>query len=389
MMFGAQIASRALSIDRLRAEIIENSQLPVSKYDIVACDLPWFGEMAAAGRLLSLDALITQSNFDAEDFHHDALASSRYRGRQYGIPILMTAEMMVYRADLLAEAAVAPPTTVGDALEVARRLHDPNRGLYGLAWNGARGTPLGHSFIMIMGAFGRPVLNLRPTADGFDAEWVNGDEMRPMFLSAEARETAEYLRELVAYSPPNVLNMSWYDRAAAFADGRAAMAYSHSLLAPLFELNEKSPAYRRTGYMPHPTGPGARPIAPLGGYAVAIPANVAPERIAPVWAALQTFTSAHAVRLYTMNGSLACARKSVSGEPQVRALSPMLSAIDDMASRGFLKMWPRPPTPDISDVITVAGEEIHDALVGHKTIAAALANAQNRVDALMRQRGRY
>jgi multiple sugar transport system substrate-binding protein len=261
--------------------------------------------------------------------------------------------------------------------------------LYGLAWNGARGTPLGHSFIMIMGAFGRPVLNLRTTADGFDAEWVNGDEMRPMFLSAEARETAEYLRELVAYSPPNVLNMSWYDRAATFADGRAAMAYSHSLLAPLFELNEKSPAYRRTGYMPHPTGPGARPIAPLGGYAVAIPANVAPERIAPVWAALQTFTSAHAVRLYTMNGSLACARKSVSGEPQVRALSPMLSAIDDMASRGFLKMWPRPPTPDISDVITVAGEEIHDALVGHKTIAAALANAQNRVDALMRQRGRY
>lgn len=389
MMFGAQIASRALSIDRLRAEIIENSQLPVSKYDIVACDLPWFGEMAAAGRLLSLDALIAQSNFDAEDFHHDALASSRYRGRQYGIPILMTAEMMVYRADLLAEAAVAPPTTVGDALEVARRLHDPDRGLYGLAWNGARGTPLGHSFIMIMGAFGRPVLNLRPTADGFDAEWVNGDEMRPMFLSAEARETAEYLRELVAYSPPNVLNMSWYDRAATFADGRAAMAYSHSLLAPLFELNEKSPAYRRTGYMPHPTGPGARPIAPLGGYAVAIPANVAPERIAPVWAALQTFTSAHAVRLYTMNGSLACARKSVSGEPQVRALSPMLSAIDDMASRGFLKMWPRPPTPDISDVITVAGEEIHDALVGHKTIAAALANAQNRVDALMRQRGRY
>ena len=48
MMFGAQIASRALSIDRLRAEIIENSQLPVSKYDIVACDFPWFGEMAAA-----------------------------------------------------------------------------------------------------------------------------------------------------------------------------------------------------------------------------------------------------------------------------------------------------------------------------------------------------
>jgi multiple sugar transport system substrate-binding protein len=389
MMFGVQIANRALSIDRLRAEIIENGELQVSKYDIVACDFPWFGEMAAAGRLLPLDELIAQSNFDGKDFHRDALASTRYRGRQYGVPILMTVEMLVYRTDLLAEAGVAAPITANDALGVARRLHNAGQGLYGLAWNGARGTPLGHSFIMIMGAFGRPVVNLRSTPDGFDAEWVDGEETRPMFLSAEARETAEYLRELVAYSPPNVLNMSWYDRAAAFADGRAAMAYSHSLLAPLFELNEKSPAYRRTGYMPHPTGPAGRQIAPLGGYAVAIPGNIAPERIPSVWTALQTFTSTHAVRLYTMNGSLACARKSVSSEPQVRALSPMLSAIDDMASRGILKMWPRPPTPDISDIITIAGEEIHDALVGRKAVAAALADAQNRADALLRRRGRY
>lgn len=389
MMFGVQIASRALSIDRLRDEIIDNSQAPVSKYDIVACDFPWFGEMAAAGRLLPLDELIADSNFDADDFHHDALASTRYRGRQFGVPILMTVEMLVYRTDLLAEAGVAPPTTAAGALEVARRLHDPGRGLYGLAWNGARGTPLGHSFIMIMGAFGRPVINLRPTSDGFDAEWVNGDETRPMFLSPEARETAEYMKELVAFSPPNVLKMSWYDRAAAFADGRAAMAYSHSLLAPLFELNEKSPAYRRTGYLPHPVGPSGRPIAPLGGYAVAIPSNIAPERVSPVWTALQAFTSAHAVRLYTMNGSLACARKSVSSESQVRALSPMLSAIEDMARRGLVKMWPRPPTPDISDIIAIAGEEIHDALVDHKSVAAALADAQNRADALMRRRGRY
>ena len=167
MMFGVQIASRALSIDRLRAEIIENGALPVSKYDIVACDFPWFGEMAAAGRLLPLDELIAQSNFDARDFHHDALASTRYRGRQYGVPILMTVEMLVYRTDLLAEAGVAAPITANDALAVARRLHNPGHGPYGLAWNGARGTPLGHSFIMIMGAFGRPVVNLRPTSRRF------------------------------------------------------------------------------------------------------------------------------------------------------------------------------------------------------------------------------
>jgi multiple sugar transport system substrate-binding protein len=60
-----------------------------------------------------------------------------------------------------------------------------------------------------------------------------------------------------------------------------------------------------------------------------------------------------------------------------------------MDSRGILKMWPRPPTPDISDIIAIAGEEIHDALVGRKAVSAALADAQNRADALLRRRGRY
>ena len=53
----------------------------------------------------------------------------------------------------------------------------------------------------------------------------------------------------------------------------------------LFELDRASPAYRRTGYLPHPVGPKGRPIAPLGGYALTIPANIAAERIEPVWIA--------------------------------------------------------------------------------------------------------
>lgn len=389
MMFGVQIASRALSIDRLREEINENSQLPASKYDIIACDFPWFGEMGAAGRLLPLDQFLSQSDFDLTDFHPDALASTRYRGVQYGIPILMTAETLVYRTDLFAEAGIAPPLTTSDTIEVARALHDPHKGVFGIAWNGGRGTALGHTFAMIMSAFGQPVINLRDTINGFDAEHVSGEELRPMFLTPEARNTLEYLQALLPYSPPNVLNMRWYDRASAFAEGRAAMAYSHSLLASLFEFSEESPAYRRTGYMPHPVGPGGRPIAPLGGYALAIPANIAPERIPSVWTALSALTSARAVKLYTMNGSLACPRPSVSGEPEVRSLSPMLSTIDEMASRGFLRMWPRPPVPDISDVIAIAGEEMHDALVGRHSIETALQNAQSRADTLMRQRGRY
>ena len=389
MILGVNIESRVLAIDQLQSEIIINSKRAASKYDIIACDLPWFGEMAVQGRLLPLAPLMDKSEIDVDDIYADALASSRFRGKQFGVPIMTTAEVLVYRTDIFAEAGIAPPRTAAETITAARKLHKPAQALSGIAWNGGRGTPIGHSFMMVMSAFGRPIVNLRKSEHGFDAENAKGEELRPAFLSGEARETAEYLLELKEYSPPNILSMAWYDRAISYAKGNAAMAYSHSLLAQLFETDSTSPAYRRSGYLPHPTGPHGKPIVPIGGYALSIPANIAPRRIASVWTALQSLTSARAVKLYLFNGSLASPRISVSRDPEVQAISPFIGAVDDFATRGYLRMWPRPPIPGISDIIAIAGEEIHDLLAERKTIAEALTRAQNRADTLMRARGYY
>ncbi len=382
MIMGTTIESRAHSIDRLRAELIVNAQRAVSQYDIVAVDLPWFGEMAEEGRLLPLDALIAETGFDQSDIYPDALASSKWRGVQYGVPIMVSGEILVYRKDLLAAAGLEPPRTVEQTLAVARTLHDAKAGLAGISWNGGRGTPLGHTFMMVMSAFGQPVIDLQPTADGFDAEHVAPANMRPMFQSDAARQTVEYLLDLLEVSPPGILRMTWYDRARSYAAGSAAMAYSHSILAPIHETDRTSPAHLCTGYAPHPTGPKGRPIVPMGGYSLAIPANIAANRISEVWRALQTLTTASATKLYLANGSLASPRSSVSRDPEVAALSPLISAVDNMARQGYLRMWPRPPVPGIADLIAIAGEEIHDILSGTKTLREALSTAQRRAEAL-------
>ncbi|MCA8835990.1 MAG: sugar ABC transporter, partial [Proteobacteria bacterium] len=261
----------------------------------------------------------------------------------------------------------------------------------GIAWNGARGTPLGHSFLFTMAAFGQPAINLsRLGTDGaFDGENVIGENFRPMFDTEAALNTAEYLKELLSYSPSGILSMSWYERARAYANGEVAMAYCATLLAPMFELNKDSPAYNASAFLPHPHGAKATPIAPVGGYALAIPSNVAPDRINPIWTALSLLTSAEAIKLYIENGSLVSPRFSVSMDPEVRQISPLISRVDEMARFGVLQMWPRPPVPEISDIIAIVGEEIHDMLVGKTAIKTALANSQNRADALMRRHGHY
>ncbi len=388
-LFGVGINSRALSIDRLRQEILANAAQKASRYDILACDLPWFGELAEKKALLPIDDLMDESKVDVGDFHGVALASARHGGVQYGLPVQTTPELLCVRRDLCDAAGVGAPLTISETLKTARALHDRAHGRSGIAWNAARGTPLGHTFMFVMGAMGRPLLNLARVGDDFDAERPQGEDLRPMLQSDEAIDAAEYLRELLDFSPASILSMSWYERARAYADGEVAMTYCATLLAPLFELNPESPAYGVTDYLPHPHGPGGKPIAPVGGYALAIPSNIAPDRIDAAWKALQSFTSPQSIKLYIENGSLVTPRFSVSLDPNVRRVSPVISIVDGMARSGVLQYWPRPPVAEISDLIEITGTELHDMLKGAKRIDTALMNAQNRADALMRARGHY
>lgn len=388
-LFGVGINSRALSIDRLRQEILSNAERKSSQYDIIACDLPWFGEMAEKKVLLPINDLIEAGGIDQSDFHKVALASARYQGVQYGLPVQTTPELLCVRRDLCDAAGVGVPFTISDTLTTAQALHNRAKGRSGIAWNAARGTPLGHTFMFVMGAMGRPFLNLSRVGEDFNAEWPVGENLRPMLTSKEAYATAEYLRDLLDVSPVSILSMSWYERARAYADGEVAMAYCATLLAPLFEMNAASPAHGVTDFLPHPYGPTGRPIAPVGGYALAIPSNIAPDRIQAAWDALQKLTSPEIIKLYIENGSLVSPRYSVSMDPMVRQVSPVISIVDGMARSGILQHWPRPPVPEITDLIEIIGTEIHDMLQGAKSVELALTDAQNRADRLMRARGHY
>ncbi|MFL4471735.1 hypothetical protein ACERZ8_18315 [Tateyamaria armeniaca] len=161
------------------------------------------------------------------------------------------------------------------------------------------------------------------------------------------------------------------------------MAYGYTLLAPYFELDETSPACGQTGYLPHPAGPGAGPIAPVGGYLLGIPANLPEDRRAGALEALRVFTSPEAQKLYVQNGSRTNPRYSVGSDPDVRRLSPIFEAVDAMSWRDELQFWPRPPVPEISAIIQICGEEFHDMLRGLISPRDALQRAQGRADAVI------
>nr|WP_235971068.1 extracellular solute-binding protein [Palleronia pontilimi] len=381
---GVRINQRAFSIDRLRQEALRNAEKAASRYDIIAVDLPWIGEFAERGVLMPLDQVMDIARLDPADFHTAGWTAAHWGGRAYGVPAQTTPELLFYRRDLFADAGLEPPRTTDDLLVAAKTLHQPHRGRYGIAWNAARGTALGHTVLMAMADFGQPVLDLPRIAGGFDAAHLARGGYRPTIDTEAGLQAAEFLLELLNYSPPDILSMSWYERVRPYAAGKAAMAYGYTLLAPYFEGDDRSPACGQTGYLPHPAGPGGRTIAPVGGYVLGIPANLPPERVPAAVDALAVFTSPEAQKLFVQNGSRTNPRYSVAADPEVRRASTIFEAVDEMSWRDELQFWPRPPVPEIGGIVQICGEEFHDMLRGSVSPRQALRNAQGRADALIR-----
>ncbi len=388
-LIGARVELDTVELDQLRAATLSNAERPKSRYDIVGWDLPWLGEFATSGVLLPLNEFLGKGTINQADFHPGGWEAVARDGDIFGIPIEPMPEILVYRSDRLAAVGLTAPTTTHDLLTACAALNEPARGRYGIAWCAGRGTPLGHTFIQTMAAHGRPIINLPPASDGFQFSDLPGEAYRPMLDTPEARETAEYLVRLLEFSPPDILSMEWNRSVDAFSQGRVAMAYAWTCRAAGFDPSDNSEAQGNVGYAPHPAGLKADNISPIGGFALGIPANLDEQRVHLAWRVIAWLTSPEMMKLYVQNGSLVSPRFSVSNDPEVRAVSPIIGAVDEMARLGQLQHWPRPPVPEFSEIVQIAGTELHHMLTGELKPHAALACAQQRIDQLMRANGHY
>jgi multiple sugar transport system substrate-binding protein len=386
---GAQIKIINLPLDELHLEIMNNSKKPESWYDLMAFDLPWIGQLAEERVIQPLCDIISDEQYSSSDFHTAAWKGSAWRGKQYGLPIQPTAELLFCRSDLFANAGLSIPKTTDDLLFAARVLHRSGFNLSGIVMNFRRGTPVAHTFIQTLADFGQPVLNLRRLNEEFDVERIERENYRPMIDTEAGRQTANYLLELLKFAHPESMQCNWDRRIRIFSEGQAAMCYGWSIRAASFELNDVSPAYNNVAFAPHPSGSGHRPLAPIGGFSLAMPSGLHETRRKSAWKVMEYLTRPELMKWYVQNGNLTSPRFSTSADPEVQSKSKMISEVDGMERRGELQIWPRPPIPEFSDMLAILGDEIHEMLQGELKVDAALARAQNRVDSLMRANGRY
>jgi multiple sugar transport system substrate-binding protein len=384
--FRSNLASRRnfdlAVLPALHEAVERNGALAQSRYDVITLNLPWLGEFVARGLVQPLDGLLAANALNPMDFHPAVWSTGRWQGVQFGVPIYCTIEVLAARRDLFEQAGCAFPRSFAEVLTAGRALHAPHKEQYGITWNPARGMPVANAFLFFVGCCGASLFTLPRAGDGFSLDDLDLRTIRPAIDTPAARTTLAYMHELLAISPPDALDLSWNRSLDVFMTGHAAMAYCWTMRAARFEYDLISTVKQKVEYLPQPAGPGGQNVSPIGGFLLAVPANLPPERARLAAEGIAWMASPEAMKASVRNGFPVAPRFSVSADPEAAASSPIVRFVDRLAKRNLLQTWQRPPVPQFAQVEEILGTEIHDALAGRKTDARALADAQARADRL-------
>lgn len=362
-MLGVKLEISLMNNNSLREELIKNSKLRVSKYDIISYDMPWTGEIHKNKYLLPLNEIIHTNNFNIKDFHPAAIKASTYNNNLYGLPIEEVASIMVYRKDIFDSLGLKIPKNITELFFCLKKLEKFSPTKYSFAWPGVSGFPFGCHFMEMMGNLGSPLIKLREISKGiFDTSNLDTTP-NVIDLTSDASINSIYLlSKIKQYSHPNILSMTWDDVAKSYTKGDVAVANIWSGRSGFFENNKESPAYKNSVYTAKPGGKEGFEASSIGGFSLGIPININSNKVKIIFSIIKYLVSPPMIKYYIENGVTASPLFSVSNDPEVQKSNPSLISIDNMQKKGLIKNWLRVPIPNYFNIANLIGNVLHTNL---------------------------
>lgn len=291
-------------------------------------------------------------DIDMEDFFPSALQAETVDGVLTGIPIVTEQEIIYYRKDLFEEHGIKVPTTMEELEAAAKYFHDPDNGFFGFVSRGQR-SPAVTQFSSYLYSFG----------GNFD---VDG---KATLNTPEAIEAFTFYGNMLRnYGPPGVLNMSWPQALAIFAQGSAAMYTDASVFYSNMLDPEQSDVGELVGFARFPAGPaGARPYS-IVSWGVSMAAT-APNKEA-AWEFIKWATSKE-ITLKAQASQVPSARTSAWADPAGTANFPPQLVEVIMASSEGAMPYDRPNVIAVGEARDIVGSVIVTAIEGGNVQAAA------------------
>lgn len=336
----------------------DRAQAGSGEYTVVLLEAAATREFAAKGWLVDLPA----GDFPTEGMSDAAVASATYDGTLFAYPLSVDVGVLYYRADLLEQFGVTPPTTWAEVRAACAKvlLHNPSRSCYA----GQLGA--------------RPDLS----SDIAEAVWSAGGEFvdasgTPAVSSAAATAGLSRLAGDVASGLIPEEALTWSDSGArrAFDDG--SVVFLRDWWSARATLDDDSSASGEVGMtvLPGDTGQG---VAALSGRNLGISANSRNRGTAADF--LRHLTSASEQKSLAASGlgapvlaDLTSDAALVKTVPSLRTFSSALKAARPLpATTGFRQF-----TKDVEETVL-------PALQGEQKPAEALATLEDRLAEVFR-----
>jgi ABC-type glycerol-3-phosphate transport system substrate-binding protein len=329
--------------------------------DILQLDAIWTPEFAAAGWILPLDRFRP----DTAAFFRSTIDANRWRDTLFALPWFVDVGMLYWRTDLVA----APPATLGELVQDAKRAVQKPGMRYGLVWQGARYEGLITNFLEYLGAYGGRILQGGRVV-------VNSDEGRQALT--EMRD--EIYRDNIV--PSAVLTWHEEESRFAFQNGESVFMRNWPYAVGLMQDSSQSKVAGRFGVAPMPGGPGGSPTAALGGAQLAVNRNT--ENPEAAWAVVDFLTRPEQMQ----------ERARVVGQFPARValyegntLAGNLRIPPATARRVIEYAVPRPVTPVYNQLSEILQIHLHRALTRQTTPELALSQAQTEMQNLLNRVG--
>lgn len=295
----------------------------------------------------------TDKEYDFADFAGGAVDTETVNGVITGIPIVTEQEVLYYRKDLFKKADLKPPTTLEEMMEAAKVLTNPDKEIYGFVARGQR-SPLVTQFSSYLYSFG---------GDFFDIETGTATLDTPEALKA----IDFYGTMLREYGPPGVLNMSWPQAVAVFAQGKAAMYTDASSIFPNLLDPKKSGVADSTGVIVFPSGPAGSKMYNVTAWGLSIYSGTKKKEAA--WEFVCWATSKEITLKIQGKGMVPGARESVWANPEGTNRFPA-DWVKAVAASADGKGYDRPLVTSVTAARDIIGNAVVTAIEGGDYVKA-------------------
>ena len=236
-----------------------------------------------------------ESDYDFDDFAPSAREATVLDDFVTSIPLVTEAQVLYYRKDLLEAKGIKPPTTIDELYAAAEKLTEKSKDMYGFVARGQR-APLVTQFSSYLYSYG---------GDFFDRKTNKATIDTPEALAAMDM----YGKLLREFGPPGVLNMSWPQAVAIFAQGKVALYTDASVFWSNILDPTKSTVADKTGVVVFPKGPKGAKMYNITSWGLAI--SAASKQKDAAWTFVKYMTDKNAFLFIQGEKAVQGARQSV------------------------------------------------------------------------------